>query len=96
MLTENNMKQRILLFITCICFIICGIKAQSRDAVKTSTDILMFAPPVAGFITPLALGDYNGTKQLVVGAATSLATSYILRSSLKTPRHVGSYFHSLT
>lgn len=88
------MKQKILLFITCICFIICGIKAQSRDAVKTSTDILMFAPPVAGFITTLAIGDYKGTKQLVLGAATSLATSYILKYSIKKQRPDGSDFHS--
>ena len=58
------MKQKILLLVTCICLMNCGIKAQSRDAVKTSTDILMFAPPVAGFITTLILEDYKGTKQL--------------------------------
>lgn len=88
------MKQKILLFIACICLMNSGIKAQSRDAVKISTDILMFAPPVAGFITTLAIGDYKGMKQLVLGAATSLATSYLLKYTIKKQRPDGSDFHS--
>ena len=88
------MKQKILLLVTCICLMNCGIKAQSRDAVKTSTDILMFAPPVAGFITTLILEDYEGTKQLVFAGATSIATSYLLKYTIKKQRPDGSDNHS--
>lgn len=88
------MKQKIVLIIGYICLIHCGINAQSRDAIKTSTDILMFATPAAGFITTLVTGDYKGTKQLVFGAATSIATSYLLKYSVKKQRPDGSDYHS--
>ena len=88
------MKQKIVLIIIYICLIHCGINAQSRDVVKISTDILMFATPAAGFITTLVTGDYKGTKQLVFGAATSIAASYLLKYSVKKQRPDGSDFHS--
>lgn len=88
------MKQIFFGLITCICLMNGGIKAQSRDAVKTSTDILMFAPPVAGFITSLILEDYEGTKQLVFAGATSIATSYLLKYTIKKQRPDGSDSHS--
>ena len=88
------MKQRIFLLITCICLINGGIKAQSRDAVKASTDILMFVTPAAGFITTLALKDYEGTKQLVFAGATSIVTSYLLKYTIKKQRPDGSDTHS--
>jgi Membrane-associated phospholipid phosphatase len=88
------MKQKVILLLACICLINGGIKAQSLDAVKTSTDILMFATPVAGFITTLALKDYEGTKQLVFAGATSIVTSYLLKYTIKKQRPDGSDSHS--
>lgn len=88
------MKQKILLFITCVCFINCGIKAQSRDGVSTSTDIFMFVPPVAGLVTTLVLKDYKGTKQLVLAGATSVVASYILKYTIKKQRPDGRDNHS--
>ncbi|MGL5682711.1 MAG: phosphatase PAP2 family protein [Marinifilaceae bacterium] len=71
-----------------------SVKSQSRNAVKTSTDILMFVPPVVGFVTTLTVGDYKGTKQLLLGATTSLATSYLLKYCIKKQRPDESDFHS--
>lgn len=77
------------------CFIgINMIQAQPREAVKKSTDILMFATPVAGLVTTIAIGDYKGMKQLVLGGATSLATSYLLKYSIKKQRPDGTDAHS--
>lgn len=80
-----------------LCFL-CGCQsyslAQSREAVKKSTDVLMFATPAAGFITSLLLKDYEGTKQLVLGGATSLATSYLLKYTIRKQRPDGSDYHS--
>lgn len=70
------------------------IKAQSRESIKTSTDILMFATPLAGLATTIAMGDYKGTKQLVLGGATSLAASYLLKYTIKKKRPDGSDYHS--
>ncbi len=72
----------------------CRVSAQSRDAVKTSTDVLMFATPTAGLIATLVKGDKEGTKQLVLGAATSVATSYLLKYAIKKRRPDGSDCHS--
>lgn len=68
--------------------------AQPREAVKKSTDVLMFATPTAGFVTSLLLKDYEGTKQLVLGAATSVATSYLLKYTVKKERPDGSDRHA--
>lgn len=69
-------------------------QAQSRKAIERSTDVLMFVNPVAGFVGSLAIGDYKGTKQIVLGGATTLATSYILKYSIKKERPDGSNHHS--
>ena len=39
--------------------------AQNRKTIETTTDILMFITPVAGFAGSLAIGDYQGTKQII-------------------------------
>lgn len=88
------MRNKIFLLLIFICLINCVVKAQSRDAVKTSTDILMFATPAASFITTLVIGDYKGMKQLVFGAATSIAASYVLKYSVNKQRPDGSDFRS--
>ena len=61
-------------------------EAQSRKAVETSTDVLMFVTPVAGFVGSLVIGDYKGTKQIVLGGATNLAVSYALKYIVKKER----------
>ena len=71
-----------------------SVQAQSRENVKKSTDALMFATPAAGLITTLIMKDYKGTKQLVLGGATSLATSYLLKYSIKKQRPDGSDNHA--
>lgn len=88
------MKQKTILFFACICLIRCEIKAQPQDAIETSTDILMFATPVSGFITTLVLKDYEGTKQLAYAGVTSIATSYLLKYIIKKQRPDGSDYHS--
>lgn len=70
-------------------------KGQSRQAVKTSTDVLLFVTPVAGFVSSLALKDYQGTKQIVLSGATNLAVTYILKYSIKKERPDHSNFHSM-
>jgi membrane-associated phospholipid phosphatase len=90
----NNMKQKTILFFACICMMHCDIKAQSREAIGTSTDILMFVTPASGFIATLVLEDYEGTKQLVFAGVTSIATSYLLKHVIKKQRPDGSDSHS--
>lgn len=68
--------------------------SQNREAVKTSTDILMFATPAAGFITTLLKKDYTGTKQLILSGATSVATSYLLKYTINKERPDKSDTHS--
>lgn len=71
----------------CLCiFFLSSLQAQSRKAVEISTDILMFANPAAGFIGSLITKDYTGTKQIVIGGATSLAATYILKYSIRKER----------
>lgn len=69
-------------------------QAQTRKAVETSTDILMFVAPVAGFVGSLALGDYKGTKQIVLGGATNLAVTYALKYAIKKERPDHSDHHA--
>lgn len=69
-------------------------QAQTRKAVETSTDILMFAAPVAGFVGSLVIGDYKGTKQIVLGGATNLAVTYALKYTIKKERPDHSDHHA--
>ncbi len=64
--------------------------AQSRTAVDTSTDILMFAPGAAGACVSLLKGDYKGLLQLVESGATAVAASYLLKHIVKKERPDGS------
>lgn len=82
-----------------LCFLLCcsgpgTLYAQPRKAVETSTDVLMFATPVVGLVASLVTGDYQGTKQLAIGGATSLAVSYLLKYTVKKRRPDGSDYHS--
>lgn len=67
---------------------------QSKKAVDLSTDILMFVNPVAGFVGSLSTGDYPGCKQLILGGATNLAATYILKYSIRKKRPDHSDHHA--
>lgn len=69
-------------------------QGQSRKSIDKSTDILAFVNPVAGLVGSLAIGDYQGTKQIVLGGATSLAANYILEYSIRKKRPDGSGQHA--
>lgn len=81
------------LFLLCIwgcIFIVSPGQAQSRKFIDRSTDVAMFVNPVAGFVGSLVAGDYRGTKQLVLGGASSIAATYILKYSIRKERPDGS------
>lgn len=63
---------------------------QSRSAVDTSTDILMFAPGAAGACVSLLKGDYKGLLQLAESGVTAVAASYLLKHIVKKERPDGS------
>lgn len=70
------------------------LQAQPRKAVEKSTDVLMFAPSAAGLAATLVLKDYKGTGQLALGAATSLATTLLIKYTVSKERPDGSDDHS--
>lgn len=70
--------------------LVAGGRAQSRGAVETSTDILMFAPGAVGAGVSLFKGDYKGFVQLAESGATAVAVSYLLKYTIKKERPDGS------
>lgn len=58
-------------------------RAQSRNAVETSTDILMFLPSGVGGVVSLAEGDYKGLLQHIESGAVTVATTYLLKYAVK-------------
>ena len=88
------MKKIFRLFMIFACLSGSGVQAQPREAIKRSTDILMFAPAAAGLATTLVKQDYKGTLQLALGTATSIAVSYGLKYNVKKRRPDGSDLHS--
>ena len=87
------MKKFLCLFF-CISSIYFTANGQSKKAVDRSTDILMFVTPVSGFISSLAMGDYQGTKQIVLAGVTNLAATYALKYTIKKERPDHSDRHS--
>ena len=59
------------------------ISAQSRKTIDTSTDILMFVPGAIGAGISLYKHDYKGFWQLAGSGATAIATSYLLKHTIK-------------
>lgn len=89
------MQKRVSLWLYMLLFAgCCNLFAQSREAVKTSTDILMFLPSAAGAGVSLLEGDYKGLLQNVEAAGLSVATAYILKYTVKKRRPDGSDNHS--
>lgn len=84
------MKRNFLLAVLALCLPFIDMQAQSRDVVKTSTDVLMFLPGAVGAGVSLFKGDYKGFYQLVGSGATAVATSYILKYTVKKERPDGS------
>ena len=78
----------LLMAIVCLCPVTAW--AQSRKAVDTSTDILMFAPGAAGACVTLLKGDYKGLLQLAESGATAVAASCLLKNVVKKERPDGS------
>lgn len=68
--------------------------AQNRKTIERSTDVLMFVNPVAGFVGSLAIGDYQGTKQIVLSGATNIAITYALKYSIRKERPDHSDHHA--
>lgn len=68
--------------------------SEPRRSVRTSTDVLAVAMPAATLTTLLAIGDWQGLKQGVFTAATTLGTTYILKYSIHKRRPDGSNYHS--
>lgn len=71
-----------------------GVCAQSREGVKTSTDLLMFLPSAVGAGKALVDSDYKGLLQLAETGVTSVAVSYLLKYTIKKRRPDGSDNHS--
>lgn len=72
----------------------CYANAQFERRARTSTDILMFVPGVAGAVATVALKDYEGTGQLALSGATALAANYLLEACIRKSRPDGSGVHS--
>lgn len=88
------MKSKIIILLTIVLLSSYHLQAQRRQAVETSTDVLLLVTPAAGFISSLVIGDYKGTKQIVLSGATNLALTYILKYSIKKERPDHSDYHS--
>lgn len=86
--------QRILFSMTFICSCYLSGFSQSGKAIKASTDVLMFIPSTASFVTSIALKDYQGTKGLLLSGATSISATYILKYGIKKQRPDNSDLHS--
>lgn len=86
--------KRILLFVLLLATFGMSCRAQSRDAVNTSTDIAMFAPAAVGAGAALIKGDYKGLLQLGESLVASVAVSYALKYTVKKERPDGSDSHS--
>lgn len=69
-------------------------QAQTRKRVETSTDALFLVTPAVGFISSLAIGDYQGTKQMIFAGATCAAATYLLKYTVKKERPDHSDRHS--
>ncbi len=92
---EKHFRTTVWLLLFCVGLCQTGyVKAQFERRVRTSTDILMFVPGVAGAVATVALKDYEGTKQLALSGATALAANYLLEACIRKSRPDGSGYHS--
>lgn len=80
----------------CLAFMMAALPGmpQMRRAVETSTDIVMFAPAVAGAVLSFVEADNEGLLQLVGSTAASVAAAYALKYTVEKERPDGSDCHS--
>lgn len=69
-------------------------RSSAQKAVKTSTDVLLIAAPVATLTGVLIAKDWTGLKQGAFSAVTALGVTYALKYSIHKRRPDGSDFHS--
>lgn len=86
--------KRILFFVSVVWVSILPVMSQGREAVKTSTDIAMFAPAAVGAGAALIKGDYKGLLQLGEALAVQVAVCYGLKYTVKKQRPDGSDMHA--
>jgi membrane-associated phospholipid phosphatase len=68
--------------------------SSSRKNVKTSTDVIAVAMPVATLACVLINKDWQGLKQGAFTAATTIGATMILKYSIRKKRPDGSDYHS--
>lgn len=81
---------RIVLSIVLVFALFAPAHAQSRSAVETSTDVLMFLPGAVGAGVSMFQGDTKGFWQLAGSGATAVAASYLLKYTVHKKRPDGS------
>ena len=81
---------RVVLAIVLVFALLAPVHAQSRSAVETSTDVLMFLPGAVGAGVSLFKGDTKGFWQLAGSGATAVAASYLLKYTIHKKRPDGS------
>lgn len=69
-------------------------RTSAQKAVKTSTDVLLIAAPVATLTGVLIAKDWTGLKQGAFSAVTALGVTYALKYSIHKRRPDGSDCHS--
>lgn len=69
-------------------------RTPAQKGVKTSTDVVLVALPVAALTGVLIQKDWQGLKQGALTAVTSVGATYILKYAVKERRPDGSDMHS--
>lgn len=68
--------------------------SPGRKAVRTSTDVLLIAMPVATLTGAIVAKDWTGIKQGAFSAVTALGVTYALKYTIDKRRPDGSDIHS--
>lgn len=90
LLNSNRWMNRFFFLVFILLLSVSNVAAQSREDVKTSTDILMFLPGAVGAGIAFYEGDYKGLLQLAESGATSIAAVYLLKHTVNKRRPDGS------
>lgn len=69
-------------------------RTAAQKGVKTSTDVILVAMPVATLAGVLIERDWQGLKQGALTAVTTVGATYILKYAVKERRPDGSNWHS--
>lgn len=79
-----------ILLVLLLLFVTLSSKAQSRETIRTSGDVMSLVTPIASLVTTLALKDYEGLKQGALAGVTAVATTYALKYIVQKERPDGS------